>query len=70
MAEPRPAAPRDLGIVELTSPDGGLVASFATGAGMVGCSLRHRGEEVLGIGEGLEGYLEEGAVFGVPLLYP
>ncbi|MEA2319994.1 MAG: aldose 1-epimerase [Solirubrobacteraceae bacterium] len=70
MAEPRPAAPRDLGIVELTSPDGELVASFATGAGMVGCSLRHRGDEVLGIGEGLEAYLEEGAVFGVPLLYP
>jgi galactose mutarotase-like enzyme len=37
---------------------------------MVGCSLRHRGEELLGIGRGLRGYLEDGAVFGIPLLYP
>ncbi|MEA2286468.1 MAG: aldose 1-epimerase [Solirubrobacteraceae bacterium] len=60
----------DLGIVEPTSPDRELVRNFATGAGMVRCSLRHRGDEGLGIGEGLEAYLEEGAVFGVPLLYP
>jgi aldose 1-epimerase len=60
----------DLGIVELAGPGGDLVASFAVGAGMVGCSLRHRGEELLGIGRGLRGYLEDGAVFGIPLLYP
>jgi aldose 1-epimerase len=59
---------RDVGIVELASPD--LVARIAVGAGMVGCSLRHRGEELLGIGRGLRGYLEDGAVFGIPLLYP
>jgi aldose 1-epimerase len=59
--------PRD---VELTGPDGELVARFATGAGMVGCSLRHRGEELLGLGEGLPAYVERGAVFGIPLLYP
>jgi galactose mutarotase-like enzyme len=61
---------RDLGIVELAGPGGELVARFAVGAGMVGCSLLHRGEELLGIGRGLRGYLEEGAVFGIPLLYP
>jgi galactose mutarotase-like enzyme len=61
---------RDLGIVELAGPGGELVASFAVGAGMVGCSLRHRGDELLGIGRGLDGYLEDGAVFGIPLLYP
>jgi galactose mutarotase-like enzyme len=60
----------DLGIVELAGPGGDLVARFAVGAGMVGCSLRHRGEELLGIGRGLRGYLEDGAVFGIPLLYP
>ena len=61
---------RDLGIVELAGPGGDLVARFAAGAGMVGCSLRHRGEELLGVGRGLRGYLEDGAVFGIPLLYP
>jgi aldose 1-epimerase len=66
-----PAAPsRDLRIVELTAPGGALVARFAAGAGMVGCSLRHRGEELLGLGGGLDAYLGEGKVFGLPLLYP
>ena len=37
---------------------------------MVGCSLRHRGVELLGLGRGLGAYLAEGAVFGIPLLYP
>jgi aldose 1-epimerase len=37
---------------------------------MVGCSLRHRGEELLGILGGVEAYLERGKVFGIPLLYP
>jgi aldose 1-epimerase len=57
-------------ILELASPGGDLVAAFATHAGMVGCSLRHRGEELLGLGGGLDAYLERGAVFGIPLLYP
>jgi aldose 1-epimerase len=57
-------------IVELVGPGGDLTAQFATHAGMVGCSLRHRGEELLGIGGGLSAYLDHGAVFGIPLLYP
>ena len=55
-------------ILELA--EGDLVAAFASHAGMVGCSLRHRGEELLGLGGGLDAYLERGAVFGIPLLYP
>jgi aldose 1-epimerase len=55
-------------ILELAN--GELAASFASHAGMVGCSLRHRGQELLGLGGGLDAYLEHGAVFGIPLLYP
>ena len=56
--------------VELVAPEGDLTARFAAEAGMVGCSLRHRGEELLGVGGGLPAYLDHGAVFGIPLLYP
>jgi aldose 1-epimerase len=55
-------------ILELTAGD--LVAAFATHAGMVGCSLRHRGEELLGLRGGLDAYLARGSTFGIPLLYP
>ena len=57
-------------LVEIAAPEGDLTARFATHAGMVGCSLRHRGEELLGLGGGLPAYLDHGAVFGIPLLYP
>jgi aldose 1-epimerase len=57
-------------IVELVAPEGDLTAQFATHAGMVGCSLRHQGKELLGLGGGLAAYLDHGAVFGIPLLYP
>ncbi|HEX2104098.1 MAG TPA: aldose 1-epimerase [Solirubrobacteraceae bacterium] len=70
MTEAPAALPRDLRIVELAAPGGALVARFAAGAGMVGCSLRHHGEELLGLGGGLDAYLGEGAVFGLPLLHP
>jgi len=57
-------------ILELTAPEGDLIARFATHVGMVGCSLRHEGDELLGIGGGLEAYVDQGKVFGIPLLYP
>ena len=57
-------------IVELAEPGGELVARFAPAAGMVGCSLRHRGEELLGLRAGLGAYLAQGKTFGLPLLYP
>jgi galactose mutarotase-like enzyme len=47
-----------------------LQAAFVPDAGMVGCSLRHRGEELLGQRGGLEGYVAERKTFGIPLLYP
>jgi galactose mutarotase-like enzyme len=57
-------------VIELSAADGELTACFATHAGMVGCSLRHRGEELLGLGRGLDAYVHEGKVFGIPVLYP
>ena len=36
----------DPGVVELVDPEGDLTARFAVHAGMVGCSLRHRGDEL------------------------
>ena len=70
MATVRDPAPPDLRIATLTSPRGALEARFAAGAGMVGCSLRHRGDELLGILGGLDAYVERGKTFGIPFLYP
>jgi aldose 1-epimerase len=53
-----------------TAAAGGIEATFVPGAGMVGCSLRHRGEELLGQRRGLRGYVAERATMGIPLLYP
>ena len=55
----------------LASPaSGGVEAAFVPDAGMVGCSLRHRGEELLGQRRGLHAYVAERATMGIPLLYP
>ena len=55
----------------LASPgESGLEAAFVPGAGMVGCSLRHRGEELLGQRGGLSPYVAERGTMGIPLLYP
>jgi galactose mutarotase-like enzyme len=64
------AAAGDPRILELTAPDADLVAHFATRAGMVGCSLRHQGAELLGLRAGLDAYVGAGKTFGIPLLYP
>jgi galactose mutarotase-like enzyme len=50
--------------------EGGIEAVFAPGAGMIGCSLCHRGEELLGQRGGLQRYVEAGKTMGIPLLYP
>ena len=50
--------------------DAGLQAMFAPAAGMVCCSLRHRGRELLAQRDGLRAYAERGATMGIPLLYP
>jgi len=52
----------------ISSPE--LEAAFVPGAGMVGCSLRHRGDELLGLRRGLNAYVGERATMGIPLLYP
>ena len=49
---------------------GGIEAAFVPGAGMVGCSLRHRGEELLGQRRGLRAYVAQRITMGIPLLYP
>jgi aldose 1-epimerase len=54
----------------LEPPGGDLQASFAPRAGMVGCSLRHRGVELLHQGGGVGAYITHGKTFGIPLLYP
>jgi aldose 1-epimerase len=54
----------------LVSPSGDIEAMFAPRTGMVGCSLLHRGEELLHIDGGLDEYTDRGKTFGIPLLYP
>jgi aldose 1-epimerase len=54
----------------VTLAGGGLEAVFVPEAGMVGCSLRHRGEELLGQRSGLRAYVAERKTMGIPLLYP
>lgn len=49
---------------------GDLEATFVPEAGMVGASLRHRGEELLAQRGGLEAYTQRGKTFGIPLLHP
>ena len=49
---------------------GGLVATFVPEAGMIGCSLRHRGEELLGQRAGLRKYVESRSTMGIPFLHP
>jgi len=57
-------------IVRLRSAGGELEAAFAPEAGMVGCSLTHRGEELLAQRKGLDEYARSGSTFGIPFLHP
>lgn len=47
-----------------------LASTWIPGAGMVGSSLLHRGQEVLGQRGGLGAYLTDAKTFGIPLLAP
>src|SRR5208282_4451382 len=47
-----------------------LEASFLPEAGMLCCSLLHRGEELLAQRQGVEAYVRDGKTMGIPLLYP
>jgi aldose 1-epimerase len=57
-----------MNLVRLRS--GELEAAFVPSAGLVGSSLTHRGEELLGQRKGLDGYVSRGSTFGIPFLHP
>ncbi|MGI8921829.1 MAG: aldose 1-epimerase [Solirubrobacteraceae bacterium] len=59
-----------LAAVELSAPDAAVEATFVPGAGMLGASLRHRGEELLHLPGGVSHYVQTGSSAGIPLLYP
>jgi aldose 1-epimerase len=50
--------------------DGDLAATFVPRLGMIGASLEHRGDELLGQRNGLAAYEAKGSTMGIPLLYP
>jgi aldose 1-epimerase len=56
--------------IRLRDADAELEAAYAPTAGMVGCSLRHRGEELLAQRHGLAEYAKSGRTMGIPFLYP
>lgn len=56
--------------VVIESPSSELRATFVPRAGMVCCSLRHRGAELLAQRSGVRAYAQRGATMGIPLLYP
>jgi aldose 1-epimerase len=56
--------------VRLLDGGAGLEATFVPGAGMICCSLRHHGDELLAQNDGVSAYAERGKTMGIPLLYP
>jgi aldose 1-epimerase len=56
--------------VRLRDAEAQLDATFVPNAGMICCSLRHRGKELLAQAGGLAEYAHDGHTMGIPLLYP
>jgi aldose 1-epimerase len=56
--------------VRLRDERAALEATFVPSAGMLCCSLRHRGEELLAQNAGVAAYAQHGKTMGIPLLYP
>jgi aldose 1-epimerase len=56
--------------IRLRSASAHLDATFVPIAGMLGASLRERGEELLGRGLGVHCYARGGTTMGIPLLHP
>lgn len=56
--------------VGLRDEEAALEARFVPAAGMLCCSLRHRGDELLAQNAGVAAYAELGKTMGIPLLYP
>jgi aldose 1-epimerase len=61
---------RALEMLHLRDHDSALEATFVPGAGMLCCSLRHRGHELLAQNAGVAAYAAHGKTMGIPLLYP
>jgi len=57
-------------ICTLSSRAADLQVSFVPELGMVACSMRHDGEQLLGQRSGLAAYARSGTTMGIPLLYP
>jgi aldose 1-epimerase len=55
---------------EITLVAGDLAATFVPRLSVVGSSLKHRGEELLGTRGGLEAWAQRGQTMGIPLLHP
>lgn len=55
--------------LRLVSPQE-FAATYVPAAGMVCCSLTHRGEELLGQRKGLRHYAATGSTMGMPVLHP
>ncbi|MBS1843765.1 MAG: aldose 1-epimerase [Actinobacteria bacterium] len=58
------------GFAALTLEASALEAIFVPEAGMICCSLRHRGEELLGQRNGLRAYVDHYSTMGIPFLHP
>ena len=56
--------------VRLADTESELEAVFLPTLGMLGASLRHRGEELLGLTENVARYESKGSTLGIPLLHP
>jgi aldose 1-epimerase len=55
---------------ELAVAGGEWAATLLPSVGMVGCSLRYRGVELLAQRGGVSAYARRGSTFGIPLLHP
>ncbi len=55
---------------EVSSGNGDLRVTVIPELAMLGVSLRHRGEEMLGRRGGVGAYADRGSTMGIPLLYP
>lgn len=66
----RPTRVEGYDAIRLRSTSANVDATFVPRAGMVGASLRDRGEEVLGLGSGVHCYARGGTTMGIPLLHP
>jgi len=59
-----------LEMLHLRDHDAALEAAFVPRAGMLCCSLRHHGQELLAQNAGVDAYAQLGKTMAIPLLYP